>query len=232
VDPSSPFSGGAVLGDRIRMQQHFLDPGVFIRSMASRGSLGGLAEATGRVVTLLDAVGWDVIFIETVGVGQDEVDVVKLAQTTIVVTVPGLGDEIQAVKAGIFEIADILVVNKADREGADKTVRELQAYLALAVDHPAWIPPVLKTVAKENEGIAELWGELLRHQAHLAQDDRAALLRKQAAKEELFSVLRDRLLRGALEGRDNLEEWVQKIARRETDPFTAADQILGVPGTG
>src|SRR5688572_777440 len=156
VDPTSPFTGGAILGDRIRMTDLYTDKGVFIRSMATRGFLGGLARATNDVVDVLDASGFDLVLVETVGVGQDEVEVVRTVQTNIVVLVPGMGDDIQAIKAGIMEIGDIFVVNKADRPGADKTVTEIQMMMSLVEEHGEWIPPIVKTVASRNEGVGEL----------------------------------------------------------------------------
>src|SRR5215472_465523 len=156
VDPTSPYTGGAILGDRIRMQAHHADPGIYIRSMATRGFLGGLARATTDVVTLLDASGKDLVLIETVGVGQDEVDIVRLADVTVVILVPGMGDDVQTIKAGIMEIADIFVINKSDREGAERVEREIRALQSLEVRHDGWTPPIVKTVASEGKGVQEL----------------------------------------------------------------------------
>ena len=157
VDPTSPYTGGAILGDRIRMQDHYADPGIFIRSMATRGSLGGLARATADAATVLDASGRDVVMIETVGVGQDEVDIVRLADVTVVILVPGMGDDVQTIKAGIMEIADIFVINKSDREGAERVEREIRALQSLATRHDQWTPPIVKTVATEGTGISLSW---------------------------------------------------------------------------
>ncbi len=156
VDPTSPYTGGAILGDRIRMQEHFSDPGIYIRSMATRGSLGGLARTTADVATVLDASGRDLIMIETVGVGQDEVDIVRLADITILILVPGMGDDVQTIKAGIMEIADIFVINKSDRDGAEHVEREIRTLQSLAMRHDGWVPPVVKTVASEGTGIEDL----------------------------------------------------------------------------
>src|SRR6266487_2474450 len=224
VDPTSPFTGGAILGDRIRMQDHALDPGVFIRSMATRGNLGGLSRATADVVTVLDAMGKDVVLVETVGVGQDEIEVAALAHTVVVVAVPGMGDDVQAIKAGVLEIADVFAVNKADREGADRTVRDLQQMLELrrstatrpALEHDAahrmrateawspedpafWEPPIVKTVAVRDEGVGELAQAVERHRAHL---EATGLLRARdvaRARAGFLALLRERLLAGALE---------------------------------
>src|SRR5206468_3835365 len=167
VDPTSPFTGGAILGDRIRMADLYTDSGVFIRSMATRGFLGGLAKATNDVVDVLDASGFDVVLVETVGVGQDEVEVVRTVQTNLVVLVPGMGDDIQAIKAGIMEIGDIFVVNKADRPGADKTVTEVTMMMSLVEEHGDWIPPIVKTIASKNEGVVELDQAVEKHFAYL-----------------------------------------------------------------
>src|ERR1700726_1514561 len=170
VDPTSPYTGGAILGDRIRMQEHFADPGIYIRSMATRGSLGGLARTTADVTTVLDASGRDVILIETVGVGQDEVDIVRLAEITIVILVPGMGDDVQTIKAGIMEIADIFVINKSDREGAERVEREIRALQSLAVRSDNWTPPIVKTVASEGAGITELAAAIRGYEAYLQRE--------------------------------------------------------------
>ena len=167
VDPTSPYTGGAILGDRIRMQDHFADPGIYIRSMATRGSLGGLARTTADVATVLDASGRDVILIETVGVGQDEVDIVRLADITVVILVPGMGDDVQTIKAGIMEIADIFVINKSDREGAERVEREIRALQSLAVRRDGWTPPIVKTVASEGKGVQELAAAIVEYEAYL-----------------------------------------------------------------
>src|SRR5271170_4571994 len=173
VDPTSPYTGGAILGDRIRMQDHHADPGIFIRSMATRGSLGGLARATADAATVLDASGRDVIMIETVGVGQDEVDIVRLADVTIVILVPGMGDDVQTIKAGIMEIADIFVINKSDRDGAERVEREIRAMQTLAIRKDDWTPPIVKTVATDGSGIEELVQAIESYQVYLQQNDRA-----------------------------------------------------------
>ncbi|GAC1336436.1 MAG: methylmalonyl Co-A mutase-associated GTPase MeaB [Myxococcales bacterium] len=233
VDPTSPFTGGAILGDRIRMQDHALDAGVFIRSLATRGQLGGLSRATSDCVRVLDAMGKDVVLIETVGVGQDEVEVCRLAHSTVVVVVPGLGDDIQAIKAGILEVADLFAVNKADREGADRTVRDLRGMLEL--NHallppdgvPGWEIPILKTVAARDEGTAELWSAIAQHHAHLRAGP--GLLAREAvrARRELVELLRARLLREALSRLESrggqLDDLALRIARRELDPYGVAE---------
>jgi LAO/AO transport system kinase len=233
VDPTSPFTGGAILADRIRMQRHSLDGGVFIRSMATRGHLGGLAKATNDVVNVLDAAGKEIIFIETVGVGQDEVEVVKTAHTSIVVTVPGLGDDIQAIKAGILEIADIFVVNKADREGADKTVAELKAMMALGPGRSDWSPPIFKTVAIEEEGIVELAQGILAHQAHLDQAGVRQERQRERSHALFLELLQERVTRRLLEraaANGILEQTIERIAHRDLDPYSAVDEFLEKAG--
>ena len=226
VDPTSPFTGGAILGDRIRMQDHALDPGVFIRSLATRGQLGGLSRATGDCVRVLDAMGKDVVIIETVGVGQDEVEVCRLAHTTVVVVVPGLGDDIQAIKAGILEVADLFCVNKADREGADRTVRDLRQMLELsAKDRDV---AIVKCVASQGEGTAELWSAIDAHY-HLLKAGPGLLQREtQRARYELIEILRDRMLRAAVERLGSqgahLDELALRIARRDLDPYSVAEE--------
>lgn len=231
IDPSSPFSGGAILGDRIRMQRHALDPGVFIRSLASRGHLGGLSRSTGEVVAVLDAAGFDVVLIETVGVGQGEVDVVAQADTKVVVTVPGLGDEVQALKAGILEIADVLVVNKADREGADRTVRDLLVMLDLRPHDGSALPEapsgeveIVRTVALRGEGIPELAAAIQRHRERSVGQAPGRRLRR--AQRELREALLDRLSRRVEEQLTKSPELVGEIAARTTDPYRAADALL------
>jgi LAO/AO transport system kinase len=234
VDPTSPYSGGAILGDRIRMNAHATDLGVFIRSMATRGHLGGLAAATGHVITILSASGKDVVLVETVGVGQDEVDIVGTADVSVVVLVPGLGDEVQALKAGIMEIADVFVVNKADREGVDRVVAEIQSMLSLAT-HDGRPPEIVKTVATENRGI----DELLRAVEDFRRDADASgvLARKRRAHlaQQLEETLRDRVMRTvrlrAL-GPEQRDAIVDRLAARQSDPFTAADEVLERAGLG
>jgi LAO/AO transport system kinase len=228
VDPTSPFSGGAVLGDRLRMQSHASDEGVFIRSMATRGHLGGLARATSDATLVLDAAGKDLVIIETVGVGQDEVDIVRSADVTIVMLVPGAGDDVQALKAGIMEIADIFVVNKADREGSDRLVAAVEANLSL---HPygadEWRPPIVKTVATSGQGTDEVVAEIARFRARATP----AVGRRRRARSE--SLLRERLSQGAFNHIEQhvlapgeLAAIVDRIAAREIDPYTAADEIF------
>jgi LAO/AO transport system kinase len=253
VDPTSPFTGGAILGDRIRMRDLAGDPGVFIRSMATRGSLGGLARATADVVKILDAVGYQAVLIETVGAGQSEVDIARTADTTLVVEAPGLGDEVQAIKAGILEIADVLVVNKADRDGASNTVRALQAMLDLGtasrtVSHhgvtmtvgvpvqegyaqdskPSWRPPILQTIALEGKGVNEVVDAIERHQAFLAQSGEGESRRRARLAGELEAILRETLLRQLMVklAPADLAGMVERIAAREIDPYRAADTLL------
>jgi len=231
VDPSSPFTGGAILGDRIRMMDHATDPGVFIHSLATRGQLGGLSRSTDDVVHVLDAMGYDRIIIETVGVGQDEIDIVRAAQTSVVVVVPGLGDDIQAIKAGILEIADLFVVNKADRDGAQRTAADLR-HLQQLVGHlgdTAWTVPILKTVAVRGEGVATLIDTLATHYTHL--QDSGLMLQKRRERETflLRNVLRDRLaqhLEAALADKGRQERLVEQLVNRTIDPYTAADEVM------
>jgi LAO/AO transport system kinase len=225
VDPSSPFSGGAILGDRIRMQRHALDDGVFIRSLASRGHLGGLSRSTTDIVVVMDAMGSDVVLVETVGVGQAEVDIVEAAHVSVVVVVPGLGDEVQAIKAGILEIADILCVNKADREGAARTVHDLEMMLGLRPEQAAR-PPILSTVAVAGTGVPELCAEL---ELQLDARDTAAweARRLRRARREVAQILQERAAE-EVRGRvgDRLEQLVEQVARRELDPYTLVDQLI------
>jgi LAO/AO transport system kinase len=256
VDPTSPFTGGAILGDRVRMQDHALDPGVFIRSLATRGHLGGLSRATSDVVTVLDAMGKDVILVETVGVGQDEVEIAELAHSVVVVSIPGMGDEVQAIKAGVLEIADVFAVNKADREGADRTVKDLQMMLDLrrttatrgGLDHDSlhrmtrtgsedpheagwWEPPIVKTVATRNEGIEELAEAVERHRVHLDTTGERKLREVARARATFLTILRDRLMQGALqrlaEEEGHLDELAARIVARSADPYELADELAG-----
>ncbi|HWZ84883.1 MAG TPA: methylmalonyl Co-A mutase-associated GTPase MeaB, partial [Thermoanaerobaculia bacterium] len=217
-----------ILGDRIRMSEIYTDPGVFIRSMATRGTLGGLARATSDAVDVLDAAGFDVILIETVGVGQDEVDIVRAADTTAVVLVPGLGDDIQAIKAGILEIADVFVVNKAEREGADRAVAELSMMLDFAGD-PPWRPPVVKTSAPTGAGVPETVAALEAHGAYLAGSGEGVRRRTMRSRSRLLALLEDRFRR-AVEARapepDGLEEAVRAVAERREDPYSAAGRLF------
>jgi LAO/AO transport system kinase len=257
VDPSSPFSGGAILGDRIRMQDHAMDEGVFIRSFATRGHLGGLTSTTSDVVHALDAMGWEVILVETVGVGQDEVEVQRLAHTTVVMMAPGMGDEIQAIKAGILEIADIFVVNKADREGADRTVRELQMLLDLGQTastpqtgtggetvtatrmqeqriHPqGWVPRIVKTVAIRGEGVEELMEALgAHHQAYLEASQDTHFVRARLRREFLEVFRRTLFARGwsYLMHEDHLQQILDRLMDGSSDPYTLAEQAVDALG--
>ena len=231
IDPTSPFTGGALLGDRIRMQRHSTDPGVFIRSMATRGSLGGLAKATNDAIKILDAYGCDVIFVETVGVGQIEVDIVKTADTVVLVTVPGLGDDIQAIKAGLMEIADIFVVNKADKEGAEVTMFELELMLDLEKDKwqkSGWRPPVVSTIAFTNKGVDELWGAINEHMEFLLNSGKIEEKRKFRVGEEIKAIVSSKIARkiGEKMGEDDIAVLIEMIAKREIDPYSAADLVL------
>ncbi len=228
IDPSSPFTGGAILGDRIRMQDHSLDDGVFIRSMATRGHLGGLALATPQAVRVLDAAGFPWVLVETVGVGQVEVEIVGAADTTVVVLNPGWGDAVQANKAGLMEIADVFVINKADRPGAAETRRDLESMLDLT-EYGAWRPPVLDAVATEGTGVTELWDRVLAHRDHLTVSGELAVRRGRRARDELTRIVAERLLlraREASEG-DRYEALLDEVEQRGTDPWQAADELLG-----
>jgi LAO/AO transport system kinase len=230
VDPSSPFSGGALLGDRVRMQEHATDPGVFIRSMATRGHLGGLAWTTPQALRVLDAAGFDVVLVETVGVGQSEVEVAGTADTVVVLLAPGMGDGIQAAKAGILEIGDVYVVNKADRDGADNTARELRHMLTLgrSGDESSWQPPVVKTVASRGEGIPELAAALDQHRAWLEATGGLAARRHARAAAEIEAIalasLRGRM--SDLRGGVRLSDLAERVVGRTLDPYTAADELV------
>ena len=228
VDPTSPYTGGAILGDRIRMQDHFSDPGIYIRSMATRGSLGGLARATGDVTTVLDASGRDVILIETVGVGQDEVDIVRLADITVVILVPGMGDDVQSIKAGIMEIADIFVINKADREGAERVEREIRALQSLAVRNDGWTPPIVKTVASEGVGVPDLAAAVAAYETYLLKEDLAFKKSVQNWQERLVEMLRDAMLEKAREQLDhgNVARLAAEVAEHKRDPYTLVEEIV------
>ncbi len=228
VDPTSPFSGGAILGDRIRMQQHHGDRGIFIRSMATRGALGGLAAATADVATVLDAAGRDLILIETVGVGQDEVDIVKLADTTVVILVPGMGDDVQTLKAGIMEIADIFVINKSDREGAERVEREVRGMQSLAARGDNWTPPIVKTVGTEGKGIVELAAAIREYQEHVAASGRAAEKRAHNWRERLLEMLRDAALQYVRQrvGDEALSRFAGEIAEHRRDPYALVEELV------
>ena len=233
VDPSSPFSGGAILGDRIRMQGHSSDPGIYIRSMATRGSLGGLARATVDVATLLDAAGRDVVVVETVGVGQDEVDIVKLADVTVVLLVPGMGDDVQTIKAGLMEIADIFAINKADRTGSDRLEAELHALLAISQRDDGWAPVVLKTVATEGTGVEELLATIERYREFLNGAGLAQQKGRHNWRQRLLALLRERLLnRVVIETLDDglLDEYAARVAARQVDPYSVVDEVLKKAG--
>ena len=229
IDPTSPFSGGAILGDRIRMQKHAVDPGVFIRSMATRGHLGGLSRSAVDAVAVLDAMGRDVVLVETVGVGQGEVDVVTSAHTTVVVVVPGLGDEIQAIKAGILEIADILVINKADRSGVERTEADLNLMLDLRNDDDESRVEIVKTVATRSEGILNLSEAIVAHADHLRESEEGFRRALRRSEVRLVELLKERLIRTAsasLREFGGLEAFAERIARKETDPYSAVERIV------
>jgi LAO/AO transport system kinase len=234
VDPSSPFSGGAILGDRIRMQTLGLDPGVFIRSMATRGALGGLSRATVDAVAILDAAGYEKVIIETVGVGQDEVEIVKAADVSVVVLVPGMGDDVQAIKAGIMEIGDVFIINKADRDGVLRTEKELEAMLSLATRPDGWEPPIVKTVATENKGVEELAAAVEGYREFLHKGEASLARRASIARWRLLELLRERLLARALaaEGADaRLDRLAAEVAGKRRDPYSAVEEfIAGTPG--
>jgi LAO/AO transport system kinase len=228
VDPSSPYTGGAILGDRIRMRDLYLDAGVFIRSMANRGNPGGLARATRRVVSLLDALGFDVVLVETVGVGQQEIDVVRVVDTVCLLTIPGAGDDIQAIKAGIMEIADVLVVNKADRPGADQAVRDLTQMLTLGSPRLDWRTPVIKTSAMEGKGIEELIEAIKKHRAWAEQSGEARKRNVEAMRSEVQTLLRDRVLRdmAARLSSQRVDDVVLQVVDKTLDPYGAVDALL------
>jgi LAO/AO transport system kinase len=233
VDPTSPYSGGAILGDRIRMQGHAGDSGMFIRSMASRGFLGGLARATAEVALLLDAAGKQQVLIETVGVGQDEVDIVRLADCVVVMMVPGMGDDIQNMKAGLMEIGDIFALNKADRQGAERLEQELVAMLSLVMPRDGWHPPVVRTIATENKGIDILAGTIGRFRKHFEASGERQRKHVEHWKRRLVDLLESRLLEKALggaEGQKRLEELASEVAQRKKDPFAAVKEILAKSG--
>ena len=229
VDPTSPYTGGAILGDRIRMQAHHADTGIYIRSMATRGFLGGLAPATADVATLLDAAGKDLVLIETVGVGQDEIDIVRLADITVVILVPGMGDDVQTIKAGIMEIADIFVINKSDREGADRVEREIRAMQTLAIRGDDWTPPIVRTVATDGTGIPDLVRTIASYQQYLASKN--LVLRKKVNnwRERLVEMLRkallDRMMHEQLDA-SHLTRYAQEIAEHQRDPYSLVEELV------
>lgn len=228
VDPTSPYTGGAILGDRIRMQAHHADTGIYIRSMATRGFLGGLARATSDVATILDASGKDLVLIETVGVGQDEVDIVRLADITVVILVPGMGDDVQTIKAGIMEIADIFVINKSDRDGADRVEREIRAMQTLAARKDKWTPPIVKTVAVDGKGVPELAAAIAGYEGFLAKQN--LLLKKKISnwRERLIEMLREALMQRLLSDRlpeDELRRLAAEVAEHHRDPYSLVEEI-------
>jgi LAO/AO transport system kinase len=230
IDPTSPFSGGALLGDRIRMMELATDEGVFIRSMGTRGMLGGLTSAVYDVVEILDASGKDIIFVETVGVGQAEVDVIKLADTTLVTLVPGLGDSIQTIKAGIMEIADIYVVNKADRPGVEQAVAEIESLIDITCSEKDRKIPVLTTIAKQSKGISELVDEIQNHKIYLKDTKMFEAQRKKRYEAELIEIIRKRLMNLIFDEsifKDKVESLIDKISKKQVDPYTVAEEILG-----
>jgi len=228
VDPTSPYTGGAILGDRIRMQDHHADTGIYIRSMATRGSLGGLARATADVATVLDASGRDRILIETVGVGQDEVDIVRLADVTVVILVPGMGDDVQTIKAGIMEIADIFVINKSDRDGAERVEREIRALQSLATRNDGWTPPVVKTVATEGTGTKELADAIIGYEAYLKRENLSFKKNVENWQERLIEMLRDAMLEKARAQMDggSVARYAAEIAEHKRDPYTLVEEIV------
>jgi LAO/AO transport system kinase len=230
VDPSSPFSGGAILGDRIRMATLGLNKNVFIRSMATRGNMGGLSRATVDAVAILDAAGFDIVIVETVGVGQDEVEIVKTADVSVVVLVPGMGDDIQAIKAGIMEIGDVFVINKADREGVLRTQKELDALLALAHRPDMWHPPIVKTIATENKGIEDLAAAIESYGDFRKSSDSTVSRRQAIAKWRLLELLQERLLNDLIDRNgtsEQIEQLSLEIAEKRKDPYSAVDEIVG-----
>jgi LAO/AO transport system kinase len=229
VDPTSPYTGGAILGDRIRMQAHHADAGIYIRSMATRGFLGGLARATNDVATVLDASGKDVVLIETVGVGQDEIDIVRLADVTVVILVPGMGDDVQTIKAGIMEIADIFVINKSDREGAERVEREIRAMQTLSIRKDTWTPPIVKTVATEGRGITDLAAAIVNYQTFLENKD--LLLRKKISnwRERIVEMLREELLQRLLSEslpETELARLAADVAEHRRDPYSLVEEVV------
>jgi LAO/AO transport system kinase len=227
VDPTSPYTGGAILGDRIRMQEHFADPGIYIRSMATRGSLGGLARTTADVAMVLDASGRDLVMIETVGVGQDEVDIVRVADITVVILVPGMGDDVQTIKAGIMEVADIFVINKSDHEGAERVEREIRALQSLATRSDGWTPPIVKTVATEAQGVQELAATIGEYEDYLSKQGLLLNRRRQNWETRLLEMLRDTLLEKARESiaEVDLSRWAAEVAEGKRDPYSVIEEI-------
>ncbi|MFB3916325.1 MAG: methylmalonyl Co-A mutase-associated GTPase MeaB [Terriglobales bacterium] len=233
VDPTSPYSGGAILGDRIRMQSHAGDPGIYIRSMATRGSLGGLSRTTADVATVLDASGRDLVLIETVGVGQDEVDIVRLADVTIVILVPGMGDDVQSIKAGIMEIADIFVINKSDREGAERVEREIRAMQSMAMRSDNWVPPVVKTIASKGVGISEVVAAIASYEQFLVEKNLALNKKIENWRERLVEMLRDAVLQRVLRehvSNGAVSRYAVEVAEHKRDPYSLVEQIVSSVG--
>ena len=229
IDPSSPFTGGALLGDRIRMNRFSTDSGVFIRSMGSRGSLGGLAWATHDVVHILDAFGKDIILVETVGAGQAEVDIIRIAETVVLLSVPGLGDDIQTIKAGIMEIGDIFAINKADMDGADRRFAEIQAALDLGQDQQGWAPPIIKTIATTGEGVKELVDSIQQHHSYLTESGEIKQNREQRCFAQLETIVEQSFMRKLLvqpEDQELFQNLVQEVNERHCDPYTAAERLI------
>ena len=229
IDPTSPYSGGAILGDRIRMMDLIADEGIFVRSMATRGSLGGLSQKSGDAVKLMDAYGTDVIIVETVGVGQSEVDIVKTADTTMVVVVPGLGDDIQAIKAGILEIGDLFTINKADREGVDKLNIEIEMMLELNQESVEWRPPINRTVASKDEGITEVVDSIEEHKKFLFQTGKIEMIRANRIKSEVTAMVNDRISRyvdAKVVATEEFANTIVKLQNREVDPYSVVDKIV------
>jgi LAO/AO transport system kinase len=229
VDPTSPFTGGAILGDRIRMNGLTLDEGVFIRSMGTRGSLGGLSHKTADAVKAMDAFGKDIIIVETVGVGQSEVDIVKAADTTVVVLIPGMGDDIQAIKAGILEIGDLYCINKSDIDGADKLVREINMMLDLDSFMTDWRPPITKVIANQNEGIKELLGTVEKHRTYIEGNGQLAQRRTKRTRDEMLDILNSDVgsyIKNKIVDSGRLDTYVEKIKQHETDPYTVVGQVV------
>jgi len=235
VDPTSPYTGGAILGDRIRMQSHHADAGIYIRSMATRGYLGGLASTTADVATVLDAAGKDVILVETVGVGQDEIDIVRLAEVTIVILVPGMGDDVQSIKAGIMEIADIFVINKSDREGAERVEREIRAMQTLAIRSDKWTPPIIKAVATEGKGVPELAQAIDSYVEFLKKENLTLNKKVQNWRERLVEMLRESLLERVLReqmGDGAVTRYAAEVAEHRRDPYSLVEEIVAGLGKG
>jgi len=228
VDPTSPYTGGAILGDRIRMQEHFSDPGIYIRSMATRGSLGGLARTTADVSAVLDASGRDLVLIETVGVGQDEIEVVRLADITVVILVPGMGDDVQTIKAGIMEIADIFVINKSDHEGAERVEREIRALQSLAARNDCWTPPIVKTVASEGKGIDDLAAAIRQYETYRQAGNRDLVRNVKNWEDRLIAMLRDALLEKALDRMPDeaMARYAAEVSTHQRDPYTLVEEIV------